>query len=196
MKLNEFCELAFRQLFPNPGNETKIKLGEFIATGKGEYAYNMWLKAMKEKSDEGSYEVPSNILVRKVLPVVNKTIDISKLGILKAIPNEMWLQRVGDLKCECHYVKSTINNTALFCGDDSLSDDARTFYVQGNVIQFPEGTHANDLPIVYASDGTALNGEEIEIDESIGAIVRNKLIEIYGGKTGQEDLTNNTNPEK
>ncbi len=30
-------------------------------------------------------------------------------------------------------------------------------------------------------------------DEAVGAIVRTRLIEIYGGKTSQEDQTNNEN---
>lgn len=193
MKLKEVCEVAHRQLFPNEPDETTISLEEFISTGKGEYAYNMWLKARNEKNENGYFDIPSNILVEKVLEVIDSEMDISKLKILKAIPEEKWLQRIGEMNCQCRYVKSDINKYALLCGDDSMADDVRLYYVVGNKIKFPDGVHANKLPIIYASSGDEIEGD-IDIDDAIAAVVRTRLIEIYAGKTATENMTNNTNP--
>lgn len=80
----------------------------------------------------------------------------------------------------------------LLCGDDSKPDEARTYYPLGKQIVFPLGVHKNPLPIIYANRGDELD-DDIEIDDGIAAIVRTRLIDIYGGKTGTEDVTNNTN---
>lgn len=190
--LKETAELSWRQLYPNPNDETAISLEEFIATAKSEYAYEMWLKARNDKREEGSYDVPSNILVEKELDVKDGIMDISDLQILRSIPEEKWLQNIGGLNCECKYIKSDVNKTALLCDDDSLPDAARTYYVVGNKIKFPQGAHDSKLSIIYASSGEDID-DNISIDDAIAGIIRTRLIEIYGGKTGKEDVTNNTN---
>ncbi len=81
----------------------------------------------------------------------------------------------------------------LMCEDDSLGDDAKTYFVVGKVIKFPNGTHKTPLPIIYANNGEKVNGQ-IEVDDAIGGIVRTRLIEIYGGKIGKEDKSNDLNP--
>lgn len=192
MNLKEVSELSWRQLYPQPNDETAISLEEFIATAKSEYAYEMWLKARNDKREEGSYDVPSNILVEKELDVKDGVMDISDLQILRSIPEEKWLQNIGGLNCECKYIKSDVNKTALLCDDDSLPDTARTYYVVGNKIKFPQGTHSNKLPIIYASSGEDID-DNISIDDAIAGIIRTRLIEIYAGKTGREDVTDNTN---
>ncbi len=35
--------------------------------------------------------------------------------------------------------------------------------------------------------------DRLEIDDSIGAIIRTRLLELYGNKIGREDVTNNQN---
>jgi len=192
MNLLETCEVAWRQLFPNPSDEVAITLEEFISTGKTEYAYEMWLKARNDKREDGSFDVPSNILVETDLPISNNQMDISSLNILRSIPEEKWLQNIGGLKCGCEYVKSDINKIALLCDDDSLDDAAKTYYVVGNKIKFPLGTHATSLPIIYATSGEDINGE-IDIDDAIAGIIRTRLIDIYANRIGREDVTNNSN---
>lgn len=190
--LNSTAEQAWRQLFPNPDDEEATTLEEFIETAKTEYAYQMWLKARNDKREDGSFDIPSNILIQTSLDIVNNQMDISSLNILRSIPEEKWLQNIGGLSCRCDYVKSDINKTALLCDDDSLDDAALTYYVVGNTISFPLGVHTTPLPIIYATSGEDINGN-ISIDDAIAGIIRTRLIEIYGGKIGQEDVTDNTN---
>lgn len=190
--LNSTAEICWRQLFPDPSDEVAITLEEFIETAKTEYALQMWIKARNDKREDGSFDIPSNILVQIDLPIVKKTMDISSLNILRSIPEEKWLQNIGGLQCDCEYVKSDINKTALLCDDDSLDDAARTYYVVGNTITFPLGTNATPLQIIYATSGEDIDGT-ISIDDAIAGIIRTRLIEIYAGKTGIEDTTNNSN---
>lgn len=193
MKLKEIAELAHKQLQPTSVSGSVISLAEFERTAKAEYSYQSLLLAWKQKKDEGYFEVPSYLLTEKELDVVNDEIDISSLEYFTSLPMEVWLQDIGGVRCSCKYVKSTLNNTKLLCDDDSLDDDTRTYYVQGNKIKFPKGAHAKKLPIIYANKGEGVNGG-IEIDDAIGALIRQRLVEIYGGKIAPKDETNNENP--
>ncbi len=193
--LNSIAELSFRQLFPNPSDETKLKKEDFMATAYTEYAAAMWLMAKEEKREEGVFNVPSHLLAQsEPLIVEDNRIDTSELRILRGLPNEIWLQNVGGVGCDCQYVKSNMNQTQLLCDDDSLGGGARTYYIMGNRILFPQGTHKKKLPIVYAKTGEDINGD-IQVDDIIGKIVRDRLLQIYQGKIGQADPTNNSNPE-
>ena len=84
-----------------------------------------------------------------------------------------------------------MNLSKILCDDDSLPDDAFTFYPQGKKIIFPKGTHTTPLSIVYANNGEEID-DTIEVDDAIGGIVRRSLIEIYGGKIGKEDTQNDS----
>lgn len=192
--LKETAELAYRQLFPNPGDETALDKEDFVSTAKTEYAYQMLLMAWKSKATEGEFIVPSYISREVEKDVVDNVMDISDLDILKSLPSEMWLQNIGGLNCGCKYVKTTINLTQLLCDDNSLPDDTKTYYVIGKKIKFPQGAHAKKLTLIYANNGSDLDADEIVIDDAMAGIVRTRLIEIYGGKTGVEDRTNNSNP--
>lgn len=195
MNLLESCELAWRQLFPDGSDETKIKKEEFIATGRGEYAYQLWLKMMAEKREEGAFSVPSYLLSEAELEIVaNNIMDISGLKIMRSIPWETWLVAIGEIDCKCKYVKSTLNLAQVLCDDDSLDDNDKTYYVVGKKIKFPRGVHKSPLQITYANSGENIDGN-IEVEDSLAGIVRRTLIEIYGGKIGVTDKTNNTNPE-
>jgi hypothetical protein len=184
--------LAWRQLFPNPNDETAISKEEFITTAKSEYALQIWIQAKQEKREEGFYNVPSNLLTEITLPVKDNFVDISGLDILRGLPSEIWLQNVGGIGSKCVYVKSTVNTSQLLHDDDGLADTDKTFLVIGKKIIFPRGVQGETIPIIYANSGGSVEGD-IEIDDAIGGIIRTRLIEIYGGKIGVEDETNNSN---
>lgn len=188
----EIAELAWRQLFPAGADSPPITKAEFIATAKTEYAGQMWVLSKNEKNQEGVFNVPSVLLSEVELPVKDNTVDITGLDVLRSLSNDSWLQNIGGLTCRCKYVKSNVNQRQLFCDDDSLPNDAKIYLVVGNKIWFPRGTHASKLPIIYANKGLQVE-DRLEIDDAIGANIRTRLIEIYGGKTGNEDVTNNAN---
>lgn len=190
--LLEIAELAWEQVFPSGGDETRISKESFIATAKTEYAYQYLLFYWKQKREEGFFNIPSHLLSEVELPVVDDEIDISKLKVFNAFGTDRFLVNVGGLTCSCEYVKSNVNTAALLCDDDSLSDDTRTYLIVGNKIKFPRGTHASRLTIIYTNTGEKVS-DRIECDDAIGGIVRTRLVEIYGGgKTGKEDDSNNS----
>ncbi len=189
--LNEVCELAFHQVYPTPSDETSIQKEEFIRTGIGEYAYQMLLFYWNQKRMEGYAEVPSYLLTEVEKDVINDEVDISDLKVMRSLPNDFWLQKVGNEKCGCNYVKSTINLTQLLCDDDSLGDE-KTFYLVGNKIRFPKGVLSDKVPIIYASSGVDIDGR-IEIDDGMASLIRQRLLDIYLGKIAPQDSTNNSN---
>lgn len=192
--LLSIAELAWRQLFPNPNDEVKVLKGQFIADSKTEYAYQLWLKILSDKREEGNIEVPSYLLSEIELDVNENEIDVSGLKIMRSLPFEIWLQNIGGLGCQCKYVKSTVNLIQTLCDDDSLDDMAKPFYIVGKKIKFPKGTHKNKLPLIYANNGENIDGK-IEVDDAIGGLVRRSLVELYAGKTGKEDKTNNSSSD-
>lgn len=192
MNLNEIAELVWKQLQPTSGGKTTVSLEEFKSSARSEFAYQTLLLVWKEKRDEGYYSVPGYLLKQTDKDVVNNEIDISDLQYFKALPNEVWLQDIGGLDCECKYVKSTINHSKLLCEDDSLDDDTRTYFLMGDKIIFPKGTHQKTLSITYADKGGDIDGN-IDVDDAIAALVRERLIGLYGGKIGVNDETNNSN---
>ncbi len=190
--IQEVANLSWLQLFPPGSDEATISLQEFIQTAKSEFAYAQLLMAWKDKREDGYFQVPSYLSTEtEPLPVVDNSIDISDLDILKSLPQEVWLQNVGGFNCECAYVKSTINQSQLLCDDDSLGDQ-KTYFLIGNKIRFPRGTHADSLSIIYANNGANLDNLMM-IDDAMASIVRDKLGQIYGGKVPPADQTNNSN---
>ena len=189
--LLSIAELAFNQLFPRPGDEEAVDKQDFVATAKSEYAFQLWRKIKEDKLLYGECDIPSYLLSEKELPVVDNYMDISGLKIMRSIDQELWLQNIGGIGCECNYVKSSLNQSKLMCDDDSLADDSKTYYPLGQKIIFPKGVHKDTLSITYANNGEEIDGR-IEVDDAIGGIVRTRLIEIYGGKTGAEDKKNDS----
>lgn len=190
--IQSVAELAWRQVYPNPSDETPVSLAEFIETAKLEYAFQTWRMALEEKEREGWMDIASNLMVESdPLPVENNSVDISKLKIAEFLPEGKWLQGIGGFDCDCRYIKTTIGLYQLLCEDDSLDEGDKLFYVLGKKILFPLGTHADEVTVVYASTGEDLE-DGTPIDEVVGAVVRVRLIEIYMGKTGVEDETNNS----
>lgn len=192
MNINEIAELVFNQLQPTSGDEPAIDIEDFKSSAKAEFAYQTLLMMWKTRREEGEYAIPSYLLTEVEKEVVNDEIDISDLEYFKSLPFEAWLQGVGGMKCSCNYVKSTLNDSKLMCGDDSMPDDTRTFYIQGKKLKFPQGTHAKKLPVIYADKGGDLDGN-LDVDDAIAALVRERLLVLYGGKIGQNDETNNSN---
>lgn len=192
MNINEVAELAWRQLQPTSGDTPTIHLEEFKSSARAEFAYQMLLLAWREKKDEGSYTVPSYLLKEVEKDVVNNEMDISDLDYFKSLPYEVWLQDMGGVGCDCKYVKSTVNHSKLLCGDDSLDDDMRTYYLLGDKIRFPQGAHAKKLKMIYADKGGDLDGN-IDVDDAVAALIRERLVGLYGGKIGVNDETNNEN---
>lgn len=172
-------------------DESRLTLGEVIATTKNEYAWQMLQKAWREKREDGMINISSDLATQEILPVKDNAIDLSKLNIMRGVPDEMWLMNVGGLTCQCEYVKSTVNRRQLLCDDDT-GGDTIPYVVLGDKIIFPEGAKATELPIIFANNGKGLDGDMI-IDDAIAGILRRSIIEIYQGKTTPEDTTNNSN---
>lgn len=189
--LLSIAEQAWAQLFPRPNDEEAVDREDFVATAKSEYAFQLWKKIKEDKILYGDCDIPSYLLSEKELEVVDNEMDISSLKIMRSIDQELWLQSIGGIACECNYIKSTLNQTKLLCDDDSMADDAKPFYPQGKKIKFPKGVHKTPLEIIYANQGEEIDGQ-IEVDDAIGGIVRTRLIEIYGGKIGEEDAKNDS----
>lgn len=192
--LKSVCETSWRQVFPNPSDESAVTLEEFIETGRNEYAYQMLLLYWKEKREEGFFDIPSNLLSTTKLKVENNKADISDLGIFRGFPSDVWLQNVGGIGCSCKYIKTDVNKVQVLADDDSMPDEARTFLPLGQEILFPKGVHENPITIIYANMGENVDGD-IEIDDTIAAIVRTRLNEIYLGKIPKEDVTNNSSSD-
>lgn len=190
--LKEIAEVAWGQLFPNPGDEVAVDREDFVSTAKTEYAFQIWRRIVEDKREYGTADIPSYLLTEVRLPVVGDEIDLTGLNIMRSVPEEQWLQDVGGMNCDCSYVKSSVNDWKKLCDDDSLPDDAKIVYPVGKKLKFPLGTHADEIQITYANQGEDID-DVIEIDDAIGGIVRMRLIEIYGGKVGQEDKRNDSN---
>lgn len=193
--LKEIAELSHSQIFPKSGGKAPIDVQEFIRTSINEWAYLTWLAFLNEKNLEGYAEAPSYLLAETDIDIVNNEMDISILKTFKSIPQDQWLVNIGGMNCECKYVKSTANLTQLLCSDDSLPDDTKTYYITGKKIKFPQGTHKNTLPILYASMGDDSH-KNVEVDEAIGSQIRDKLNAMYLGRVPPTDVTNNNNPNQ
>jgi len=189
--LQSIAELSWRTMFPSGSDETAISKEEFIESAKVEFAYQLLLQYWAQRRQDGSFDIPSYLLRQQEFAVENNQIDISGLDIARSLPNDIWLSCVGDITCGCEYIKSTVNMAQLMCDDDSLGDK-KTYFIVGDKIRFPKGTYSNKVPVMYAGKGLDLDGE-LEIDEALGAIVRQRLLELYG-RPVPVDTTNNTNP--
>jgi hypothetical protein len=188
--LIEIAELAYNKIYPNPTIDTPIKLEEFIATAKSEFAYQIWRKS-KEDKREDSYSLPSYLVSMDELTVVDNKASIKHLKPLKSLDFDQWLVNIGGLECKCVYIKSDVNMAQLMCDDDSIGNAKRYIPIKDQIL-FPNGTHANTLPILYVSNGIKIDNY-IEVDDGIGALVRRHLLEFYGQKV-PEDVTKNSNP--
>lgn len=190
--LQAIAELAWRQIFPNPSDETSITKEEFIETAKVEYATKVWEFNRAERLSTGQDNIQPSLLSEATLTVVDKQADISELNALRSLPNNTWIQGLGEIGCaECEYVILDLNKYRLLCDDDSRDKSKKPAIVLGKKIIFPEGAHKPEVSIIFANMGSELDGET-EIDDAIGGLVRRALIDIYG-KRFPEDKSNNSN---
>jgi hypothetical protein len=192
--LKSICEQSWHQIYPNGSDEATITREEFLATGRNMYAYQMLLLYWTERQREGEFLIPSHLLSETEIEIIDNKMDISSLNVFRSLPSDVWLQNIGGILCECKYVKSSVNMTQLMCGDDSLGE-ARRYIPVSKKILFPDGVHKSPLTIIYANMGETTD-MSIEVDDALGAIVREKLVELYLGKIGQENKTNDTNPNQ
>lgn len=189
--LFEISELVWRQVTA-ANDETKLLLEEVDAAARLEYAWQMLQMTWRNRAQEGEWIVPSYLSRETELTIKNNEADISELPILNSLPSEMYIQSVGGI-CDCVYTKTTINNAQIFCDEDSLPENEKTYYLVGNKIKFPKGTHSDKLPLIYANDGSDLNTKEVSVDDAIGALVRQALLTSYLGRQIPEDASNNSN---
>ena len=192
--LQSYAELAYRQVYPNPSDETNITLVEFIETAKGEYAYGVWEQNRLENYQMGENNIPPYLLTEVEIKVKNKSADISHIKAMRSLPNNTWIQQLGDINCNgCGYLIMDLNKYKLLCDDDSRNDTEKIAIPVGKQIKFPNDTFEQDgvVTMIFANLGTEID-EDLEIDDAMGSVVRRKLVDIYTRKS-PEDKTNNTN---
>lgn len=180
------------QVYPKPSDRAQMPLETFVQTAKTEYAYQFLLLYWKQRREEGEFEIPGYLLSEESLDVKNDEMDISGLKIFHSLPSDQWLKNIGGINCDCQYIKSSVNQAQVFNGDDTPDDSIRTYYAIKNKIIFPQGVHKSPLSIIYANMGGSIDGK-VQVDDAIAGIVRERLIEMYLGKIGKEDKTNNSN---
>lgn len=191
--LQSYAELAWRQVYPNPNDETNITKAEFIETAKGEYAYGVW-EQNRVENQMGENNIPPTLLSEIELEVKDKVADISHVKAMRSLPNNTWIQEIGEFECKgCKYLIMDLNKYKLLCDDDSRNEFEKIVIPVGKTLRFPNGTFEQDgkVPMIFANLGTDVD-EELEIDDALGSVVRRKLVDIYSRKA-VEDKTNNTN---
>jgi hypothetical protein len=175
-------------------DEPRIEQEQVEQNAKSEYAWQMLQMYWREKKENGEYPMPSYLLRETELKIVNDEANIEDLAVLRSIPCDLWIQMVGTFSCL--YTKTTVNQAQLMEGDDALGDNAKTYFVVGNKFKFPKGVHSNKIPLIYANDGSDLDADDVQVDDAIAALVRERLLASYIGKIAPQDVTNNSNPNQ
>lgn len=188
--LKEIAEVAYRQIFQNATAATSIKKEDFLSIARHRYAYEMFLMSKDLERLDGVFEIPTALLRKADLTVINGQIDISQLKIFRSFQGDLWLGRVGTGECDCSYVKHSVNISNILC-DTDYHGNSKPFVVIGDTIEFPQGTFAKTVPIIYASNGADVNGS-IEVDDAVGDRVSEYLWKRYSNRL-PEDRTNNAN---
>lgn len=190
--LQETAELVFRQLFPNPSDETSITLEEFIATAKSEYAYTIWTLNRKELQETGENNVPPILLSTEELVIEDKIADISEISALRSLQGNSWIQFIGTLG-ECSYVVMDLNKYKLL-QDDESRNETKAAVILGSQIYFPDGVYKSKEQIIFANTGENLDNRT-PIDGAVAGVLRRSLFDIYSKKVA-EDKTNNSNSDE
>ena len=190
--LQSIAELSWRQCFPDPSDETPVTFEEFLESSILEYCYQVQLMYWRDKREDGVSELPSHLLQEAKLAVVNNQVDLCSLKVFRSFSSDVWLAQVGEVGCDCKYVRHTLNASKLLCDTDSRGHEYRTYIPVGDKLKFPEGVHENPITIIYAGMGENID-TDIIVDEVIGNIVRMKMVEQYLGKSNPVDTTNNSN---
>jgi len=188
VKLFSIAETVWRQIHPQPGDETSVLLAEVIASAKVEYAGVIAINAYQLRA-ENEFEVPSEIIGVKKIDIQDNVADLSNLKIVRGLPNDLWFISLTGEKCG--YVKTTASGHLLSNPQDI--QPKKFVYAVGERLIFPDGTQDKNATLVYADAGTDFN--DIPIPENLGMLVRQRLEQIYLGKVGREDLTNNSSSD-
>lgn len=193
VSLNAIAEDVWLQVI-SVSDEPRIELEQVEQNAKIEYAWQMLQMYWKEKRDYGEYPMPSYLLREIDLKVKNNEASIEGISVLRSLPSDMWIQMVGTF--DCTYTKTTVNNAQLMQGDDALGENAKTYFVIGNNFKFPKGVYSDKVPLIYANDGSDLDGDDVQVDDAIASLVRERLLASYLGKMTPQDVTNNSNPNQ
>lgn len=188
-ELLSIAQVVYDQVYPNASIQTSVKVEHFIEVAKDRYAYELWLQMKIDQQTEGDWEIPSSLWREVTLPIENDEADLSSLKIFRSFRGDAWL-KVNAFDCECEYMRQSLNLSRILCDDEYLGN-AKPYVVVGTKIKFPKGTHATELPIVYASNGSGLD-DRIQVDDAIGALVGDYLWKRFTGRL-PEDKTENSN---
>lgn len=187
--IQSIATIVHRQINPHPGTRPVNLLGEYIARAKTIYAARMVNQASEQMREDGSWEVPSQLIVPGVITVKNNAADISRLKIMRSLRNDMWVRQLGEGN-GCEFVRYSDSQTRTIT-DRELMGNLIPFTVVGNMILFITGYRDGELAIRFVSDGTDLkNG--IQLDAVIADFVMDKLYQLYSKKE-KEDKTNDNN---
>lgn len=196
MRISEIAELAHNQAFPT-SDRPLITKAEFVRTAISEFAYQSLLLYWKSKREEGYYSLPEWLVSEKDLDVNEGVVDVSELNFMTTIPGGGWLIDIKDISSKgcggCVFIKSSYANSRLLCNDDSKDEGDTPFYFLNGKIKFPKGVKSKSVTVIYANTGDGVT-DDIEIDNAMAAIVRDRLMQIYLGKTPKKDETINDNP--
>lgn len=192
MTIQAIAELVHGIAYPQGGDEVKISLEDFIESAKLRFAYRTWERNRLNKNMGDGNTIDSSLLAPTKIKVKKSRASISHISPMRGLEADMWIQRIGGVSCGGkEFSVMTENQYKLLCDDDSRMDCDSAVIVEGNVLFFPDGLKDMELDLIYATDGTEMDSE-IEIDNSIGAVVQSDLISLYV-RTPQEDKSNNSN---
>ena len=191
--LKEIAQVNYDQIYPNATAQTSVKVEHFISEALTRYAWEMFRISKEVKRSEGEWEIPSALLRRANIDVVDNVADISSLNIFRSFEGDSWISNIGGLDGECSYIRQTVNIASMLLDDEFLGN-SKPYTVIGNSIEFPKGSHKKTIPIIYASNGSDLD-DEIEVDDAIGALVSEYIYKKFSGKF-PEDRTQDSNSNR
>lgn len=189
--LNSIAEQAYHLVYPQPDDETALPKELFEEASRTEYAWQVQLMYWKSKRDEGEYDLPSHLLREAELEVKGNQIDLCNLNVFRSFSSDIWLQQVGNVS-DCQYIRHTVNLSNLLTDEESRGNQYKTYIPLGDKLKFPDGVYKSPVTIIYISRGDDLDGDLI-VDDVIGNIVLDRLVERFSGKSNLVDVTNNTN---
>lgn len=190
--LNSIAEQAYSIVFPQSDDETALPKELFEEASRTEYAWQVQLMYWKSKRDDGEYDLPSHLLREVELDVKDNKVDLCNLNVFRSFSSDIWLQQVGEIG-ECKYIRHTVNLSNLLVDEEDRGNQYKTYIPIGDKLKFPDGVYKSPITIIYASKGEDLEGDTI-VDDVIGNIVLDRLVEKFSGKSNLVDVTNNTNP--
>ena len=193
--IQSVAELAYRQVFPNPQVTNDITIEEFIESAKLLYTRHLWDINRINRQDEGFTSTNPNLLSFGTITIENNKADLAHLNAIDYFNGVAWIQQIGDIMegCEaCGYTLYDLPKYKALCNDDSVDKRKKPAVLVGKQMMFPKGSWKDSEPIIYVGSGDGLD-DEVEVDNLAASFVRQSLVELYLGKKGPEDTTNNNN---